>query len=112
MNFNGTYQPANLEISFTETDSVLRLKLVGSMNESTSERLKEACDKLARAKQETVVLDLEYVQDITASGIGKLLVLHKRLQKQNRKFIIEKIADDVFSLFASIKLDRLFKIKS
>lgn len=110
MNFSETYQPTNLEISFTETDSVLRVKLAGSMNESSSERTRQTFKKLTGARQENVIFDMEHVTEITASEIGKLLVLHKLLQKQNRKFIIEKIHDDVFSLFSSIYLDKLFEI--
>lgn len=86
-------------------------KISGPITEADSSALNQLFKQLAESRQAVVRLDLSLVPLITSTGIGKLIVLYKRLKNQNRELRISGIHQNVLSLFTAINLDKMLTIE-
>jgi len=59
-----------------------------------------------------VVIDMEGLKSITSSGIGKIVLLYKELQKKGGKIKIIGVNDTIMQIFKIVKLDKLVEIES
>ena len=48
---------------------------------------------------------------MSSTGIGKLILLFRKLKDQARELKIKAINDNLYDMFASINLDRMLKIE-
>ena len=83
----------------------------GPITENDGEPLKKAFSELLSASQKYVELDLSRVPIITSTGIGKLILLFRKLKEQARELKIKAIDDNLYDMFTSINLDRMLKIE-
>ena len=100
-----------MDITITPGDTVIIARISGQVMESDGKSLKKAFDKLLSASQKQVELDLSKVPVMTSTGIGKLIVLFRKLQTQTRVLKIKAIDDNLYEMFASINLDKMLKIE-
>jgi len=100
-----------MEISIIPSGSELNVKVVGQVAESDGPALTDAFNKIEIANQPNVNLDLADVPLITSTGIGKLILLARKLESQERRFNITAIDDNLHSIFAAISLEKVFTIK-
>ncbi len=100
-----------MEISISPSGLELNVKVVGAVAEKDGQALAEAFGKIGLAKQPNVNLDLTQVPIITSTGIGKLILLVRKLEKQGGRFNINAISDNLYSIFTAISLDRVVTIK-
>ena len=100
-----------MDITITPTDAAITARISGPITEHDGESLKKAFSELLAASQKQVELDLSMVPIITSTGIGKLILLFRKLKAQAREFKIKAINDDLYEMFASINLDRMLKIE-
>ena len=100
-----------MDITITPGDAVITARISGQIMESDGESLKKAFDELLSASQKQVELDLSMVSLITSIGIGKLIVLFRKLQAQKRELKIKAIHDNLYDMFTSINLDKMLKIE-
>ena len=66
---------------------------------------------LLSASQKYVEPALSRVPIISGTGIGKLILLFRKLKDQARELKIKAINDNLYDMFASINLDRMLKIE-
>ncbi len=66
---------------------------------------------LLSPSQKYVELDLSKVPIMSSTGIGKLILLFRKLKDQARELKIKAINDNLYDMFASINLDRMLKIE-
>ena len=100
-----------MDITIRPADTMIVAKISGPVTESDGEHLKKAFDEILSASQKEVELDLSAVPIITSTGIGKLIVLFRKLQSQTRELKIKEINDNLYDMFTSINLDKMLKIE-
>ena len=100
-----------MDIEINANGNSISAKVVGAITEGDSDALKESFHQIRDAGTAKVVIDLTHVPTISSSGIGKLIALYRRLKEQNRGFEIDGIHENLFALFTSIHLNKLFTIK-
>lgn len=94
----------------TMADAVC-VKISGPITDADGSALSQLFTQLTDSGQAVVRLDLSLVPLITSTGIGKLIVLYKRLKIQSRELRISGIDEDVLSLFTAIHLDKMITIE-
>ena len=99
-----------MDVTISENESSITAKFNGQLTEPDSELVKKTFDKLTAAPQQKVVLDLSMVPIMTSSGIGKLIILFKRLKGKNRELVINGIHSNLYTMFVSINLDKMLTI--
>ena len=90
----------------------LVIKILGGIDNESSEELKSYFMDVLEEEFEQVHVDLFNVPFITSSGIGKFLLFYKNLISKGKKLKIVKINDELLELFKSIKLDKLIPIEA
>ncbi len=100
-----------INITIIPADTVITARISGPITENDGEPLKKAFSELLSASQKYVELDLSRVPIITSTGIGKLILLFRKLKDQARELKIKAINDNLYDMFASINLDRMLKIE-
>ena len=100
-----------MNITITPANTVITARISGPITETDGEPLKKAFSQLLSASQKYVELDLSRVPIITSTGIGKLILLFRKLKEQARELKIKAIDDNLYDMFTSINLDRMLKIE-
>jgi len=60
----------------------------------------------------TVVLDLEGLDYIDSSGLGFLVTLHERMERQGQRLILANLRSHVTRVFKITRLDQILDIRS
>ena len=71
----------------------------GELNKEISESLEE------------LVIDLSDVEMVDSVGIGVIIATHNTLDQQGAKLKVIHIAEDIYGLFTTMRLDRHFTIE-
>lgn len=100
-----------MDINITESGDVLKVSIVGAVDNENAEELKGIFQDLLGRDFKEAEFDLSFVPFITSSGIGKFLIFYKNIVSKGRKMRIKGINDNLLDLFKSIKLDQLFPIE-
>lgn len=99
-----------MEVRITSTDTSITAKITGAITENDGENLQQAFGELIRSGSATVTIDLSLVPIITSTGIGKLIVLYKKLKMEQRELVVRGIHDNLYSMFTSINLHKMLTI--
>jgi len=99
-----------MDVRISENDLTITASFNGPFKEPDSELVRKTFDRLTAAPQQKVLLDLSMVPIMTSSGIGKLIILFKRLKGQNRELVIHAIHSNLYSMFVSINLHKMLTI--
>jgi anti-anti-sigma factor len=79
---------------------------------TNSQSLKEELLELIEEGYTELIIDLNQVQSVDSSGLGKLLLIHKRLKERNGKLkIINVNSEYVQKMFSMIHLDKVLDIE-
>ena len=90
--------------------AVIRPK--GNIDFSTSNDLKEELISIYEEGYNQIEIDFGKVKSIDSSGLGKLLLFHKKLKEQNGELLIKNIKSDyIKNMFEMIKLNKVINIK-
>ena len=100
-----------MDATTSSTSSAVTAKIMGGITEADGESLNQLFCEL-RDSGLKVILDLSRVPIMTSTGIGKLIVLHKRLHSQNRQLVISGIHENLLAMFTSINLDKMIAIET
>jgi anti-sigma B factor antagonist len=60
--------------------------------------------------KKSLILDLRQVNFIDSSGLGALLVLHKKLQNEKGALILANVNLEIMSIFRMTMLEQVFRI--
>ena len=73
-------------------------------------RALEAVEHAARSGARTVDIDLGDTEEVDASGLGALILVHKRAREKRLGVSISRVSKEVRVLLNTTKLDELFDI--
>ncbi len=94
------------------SDVEIIVKPSGSIDFSNAQKLKKDLLDLFDSDYKKVRLNFEKVSRIDSSGLGKLLLFHKRLREKDGKLIIENVESSyVKNMFDVINLHKVIEIK-
>ncbi len=60
---------------------------------------------------EQLVIDLKGVEMVDSVGIGVIIATHNSLDQKGGKLVVTNIADDIYGLFSTMRLDRHFTVE-
>ena len=84
----------------------------GNIDFSNSQELKDELLELFDEDYKKVVLDFSEVESIDSSGLGKLLLFHKKLNEKGGSLVIRNVESDyIKNMFEMIHLDKVIEIK-
>ncbi len=99
-----------MEITTKQQPDAFLIRISGSVDTEAAEKLRTELAKVIKLNPKKVVMNLSQVPSIGSSGIGKILIFYKELDKQRVAFEIKGIHENIYNIFKSIKLDKLFPI--
>jgi len=100
-----------MEIKIGKSNGTLLVKVTGQLMEPEQELFKRLIDEVSKnTAEQKVVFDFSSLLRMSSSGLGKLIVLHKRLAEQGRRFAIHGINENLFSFFQGIHLEKMIEI--
>ena len=100
-----------MEIKIGKSNGTLLVKVTGQLMEPAQELFKRLIDEVSKnTAEQKVVFDFSSLLRMSSSGLGKLIVLHKRLAEQGRRFAIHGINENLFSFFQGIHLEKMIEI--
>ena len=100
-----------MNITVNENEQAITISIEGEVDTKEAELIKKKFLEILPKVEELLILDFSGVTFIGSSGIGKILSLYKNLSQQNKTLIIDNMNDNIYHLFVSFKLDKLFEIR-
>ena len=101
-----------MNITVSESNGKLSVKIKGDIYIDQANELLVTFNDIIEKNPKEVILDLEELQSITSSGIGKIVILYKELQKKNGVVKIIGVNDTIMQIFKIVKLDKLVTIET
>jgi len=100
-----------MEIKIGKSNGTLLVKVTGQLMDPEQELFKRLIDEVSKnTAEQKVVFDFSSLLRMRSSGLGKLIVLHKRLAEHGRRFAIHGINENLFSFFQGIHLEKMIEI--
>lgn len=85
---------------------------VGNIDFSNSQELKDELLELFEQDYQKVILDFSEVESIDSSGLGKLLLFHKKLKEKERRLVIRNVESEyIKNMFEMIHLNKVIEIE-
>ncbi|HUT65914.1 MAG TPA: STAS domain-containing protein [Spirochaetota bacterium] len=100
-----------MDIKVSESEGKLVVGVKGDIYIDQADELLETFNNIIEKGPEEVLLDLKGLKSITSSGIGKIVLLYKELQKKKGVLRIEGVNDTIMEIFKIVKLDKLVEIR-
>ena len=100
-----------MDIKVSESEGKLVVRVKGDIYIDQADELLETFNNIIEKGPEEVLLDLKGLKSITSSGIGKIVLLYKELQKKKGVLRIEGVNDTIMEIFKIVKLDKLVEIR-
>lgn len=100
-----------MDIKVSESEGKLVVGVKGDIYIDQADELLETFNNIIEKGPEEVLLDLKGLKSITSSGIGKIVLLYKELQKKKGVLKIEGVNDTIMEIFKIVKLDKLVEIR-
>ena len=100
-----------MDIKVSESEGKLVVRVKGDIYIDQADELLETFNNIIEKGPEEVLLDLMGLKSITSSGIGKIVLLYKELQKKKGVLKIEGVNDTIMEIFKIVKLDKLVEIR-
>jgi len=100
-----------MEVKVKEKGSVIEVTLTGDIYVDQAEDLVDVFNGIIGKKPQEVIIDISALKSITSSGIGKIVLLYKGLQKDKGKVKITGANDTIMQIFKIVKLDKLVEIE-
>lgn len=99
-----------MEVAIKQKGDEVTVKVSGAVDTDAAERLRAELARVVKLSPKSVIMDLSKVPSIGSSGIGKILAFYKELNKAKATFEIKGIHENLYNIFKSIKLEKLFPI--
>ncbi len=100
-----------MDIRVEEGKDVIKVKLVGDIFVEQGDLLMNTFNSIVDKNPKQVVIDMSELKSITSSGIGKIVLLYKKLEKNGGKIKIVGVNDTISQIFKIVKLDKLIEIE-
>jgi anti-anti-sigma factor len=97
--------------NIVDSDEVV-ISPVGNIDFSNSQDLKDQLLELFEQDYQKVVMDFSEVESIDSSGLGKLLLFHKKLKEKEGTLVIRNVESDyIKNMFEMIHLNKVIEIE-
>ncbi|RLB01055.1 MAG: hypothetical protein DRG37_00930 [Deltaproteobacteria bacterium] len=103
-------QGGDMQVKTSQDNGQVIIKVSGNVDTKAAEELRSELARVLQMTPTKVTMNLKMVPSIGSSGIGKILVFFKELNKRQASFEIKGIQENIHELFKAIKLDKLFPI--
>jgi len=101
-----------MEIDVTEKGERTTVTLIGDIYVEQGDELSKVFNAIAEKNPKEVVIDLTGLNSITSSGIGKIVLLYKELNKKGGMVRITGVNKTIMEIFKVVKLDKLVEIET
>ncbi len=95
----------------TKEDKQTTIKPGQDVVASMTNDFKAELQSLIQDSPETLIIDLEGVEMVDSVGIGVMIATHNSLLKTGGTIQVVNVAEDIFNLFSTMRLDRHFTIE-
>ncbi|MDZ7642261.1 MAG: STAS domain-containing protein [Desulfurivibrio sp.] len=99
-----------MQIEVSQSGDQARFSLQGILNEQGAEELKSRFNQLRLDSISEVEIDCGQVEHIGSSGIGKLLLLYKKLASKGGTLKVVNLPGPLYDLFIELKMESLFTV--
>ncbi|MFW6001645.1 MAG: STAS domain-containing protein [Halanaerobium sp.] len=94
------------------SNSQVVISPAGNIDFSNSQELKDELLELFEQDYKKVILDFSEVESIDSSGLGKLLLFHKKLKEKDGTLVIRNVESDyIKNMFEMIHLKKVIEIE-
>lgn len=100
-----------MEIRIQEEKGEIIVKLIGDVFVEQGDELMNAFNSVLEKKPESITIDMGELKSISSSGIGKIVMLFKEMNKKGGKVKIVGVNDTIMQIFKIVKLDKLMEIE-
>jgi len=100
-----------MKISVSEDQERTTVSLQGDIYTEQGDELHHVFNTIVDKDPKEVVIDLTDLKSITSSGIGKIVLLYKNLNKKGGKIRIVGANETIMQIFKIVKLDKLMDIE-
>jgi len=100
-----------MDITVSGADDNLVVSVKGDIYIDQADELLQTFNEIIEKGPKEVLLDIDGLKSITSSGIGKIVLLYKELQKKNGSLKIQGANKTIMEIFKIVKLDKLVEIR-
>jgi anti-sigma B factor antagonist len=104
-------QEVCMEVKVASNEGGITVKLKGDIYVDQADELVDVFNSIVEKEPREVIIDINGLKSITSSGIGKIVLLYKNLQKKDGKLKIIGVNDTIMQIFKIVKLDKLVEIE-
>jgi anti-sigma B factor antagonist len=102
---------SSMKISVSEDQARTTVSLKGDIYTEQGDELHQVFNTIVDKNPKEVVIDLADLKSITSSGIGKIVLLYKNLNRHGGKIRIVGANETIMQIFKIVKLDKLMDIE-
>ena len=99
-----------MDVTTERQDGVLSAQVGGRIDGSNAATFEEAIRKAIEESDRAVIMDFEQLSYISSAGLRAILVTAKSLWKQDTKFALCSLSDQIRRVFKSSGFDRMIAI--
>ena len=88
------------------------VRLIGDVFVEQGDELMSAFNSILQKEPNSIIIDMSELKSISSSGIGKIVMLYKQMNKKGGKIKIVGVNDTILQIFKIVKLDNLMEIES
>jgi anti-anti-sigma factor len=99
-----------MDIKVADSDGTTTVTIGGDIYLEQADELLEIFNSIIDKSPKEVIIDIAGLKSITSSGIGKIVLLYKGLNKKNGKIKIVGVNDTIMQIFKIVKLNKLVEI--
>jgi anti-sigma B factor antagonist len=100
-----------MDVNVFEGEQSVSVTLKGDIYVEQADELLGIFNSIIEKGPKVVIIDLSGLKSITSSGIGKIVLLYKGLQKKNGKIKIVGVNNTIMQIFKIVKLNKLVEIE-
>lgn len=101
-----------MDIKVSENEDRIVVTLRGDIYVEQTDELLETFNSIIEKSPQEVIINIKDLKSITSSGIGKIVLLYKGLNRKNGKIRIIGANETIMQIFKVVKLDKLVEIEA
>jgi len=101
----------NMDIKVIESEGRIVVTLRGDIYVEQADELLETFNSIIEKGTQDVIINITDLKSITSSGIGKIMLLYKGMNQQNRKIKIIGVNKTIMQIFKVVKLGKFVEIE-
>jgi len=100
-----------MDIKVEEENGKINVKLKGDVFVEQGDELMNAFNSILKKEPKSITIDMSELKSISSSGIGKIVMLYKDMDKKGGKVKIVGVNNTIMQIFKIVKLDKLIEIE-